>query len=157
MKYKGKKIEGRNKEIIAIPRPNGNIVFIAEALESWDLFDKICTEPEPPEVLKPGGIKEKDLEDSKYLKAINEHNVLRTHWIVLMSLKSTEDLEWETVNYNDPSTWMNYEKELKDAGFNPLEIGRIVRGVMSANGLNDDMIEAAKKDFLAGQGVVKDK
>lgn len=150
MKYKGKKIEGRNKEIIIIPREGENIVLIAEAVPDWDEFDKIITEPTPPIVLKPGGIKTENVRDPKYIKAMDDYGTQRTHWIILKSLQATTDLEWETVDINKPETWKNYEKELQDSGFSPIEIGRVVRGVMRANSLDDDMIDEAKSDFLAG-------
>jgi hypothetical protein len=149
MKYKGKKIEGKNVEIIPIPRPDGDVIFIAEAVTDWDEFEKIVPEPEVPMILKPGGIKIEQTNDKNYLKKIEEHNLLRTTWIVLKSLQATSELEWETVNMKDPKTWTNYERELKESGFSPIEIGRIIKGVMAANALDEDMIDAAKADFLA--------
>jgi hypothetical protein len=155
MKYKGKKVKGKNVEIIPIPRPDEDLIFIAEAVPGWEAFEKLCPEPEPPQILRPGGIKENDVNDPTFKKRAVEHAELRTHWLVLMSLQATPDLEWETVDMNDPATWNNYEKELKEAEFTPLELGRIVRGVMRANALDDDMIEAARQGFLRtreGQG-----
>jgi len=152
MKYKGKKVQGKNTEIIAIPRASGNLIFIAEAVPDWNDFNKYCPEPQPPTKLKPGGITTVNENDPLYRKKIEEYNTLRTHWLVIKSLQVTEDLEWETVDFTKSETWPNYEKELKDSDFTPLEIGRIVRGVMVANAIDDAMIEAAKSDFLATQG-----
>lgn len=151
MKYKGKKVEGRNSEIIPFKRPDGDIIFIAEAVQDWDEFEKYCAEPEAPEILKPGGKRFKDENDPKYKKKLEEYAETRTHWLVLKSLQATKDIEWETVDMNDSNTWKNYRKELKDSGFTELELGRLVRGVMVANSLDEDMIETAKQDFLRGR------
>jgi len=149
MKYKGKKVEGKNVEIIPIKRPEGDIIFIAEAVSNWDEFEKLLPEPTPPVVIKPGGQRVSDYTDKKFIKSVEEHARARTQWIVLKSLEATKDLEWETVDINKPETWLNYEKELKDSNFSIIEIGRIIRGVMVANSLDEDMIDAAKADFLA--------
>jgi len=151
MKYKGKKVEGRNTEIIAIPRPDGNIVFIAEAVPNWEQFEKLAPVPSPPEKLLPGGRKEPNYQDKKYLEEISKYGQLRTDWLVLTSLRATKELEWETVDYSKPETWPNYREELKESNFTDIEINLIINGVANANSLNEDMIEAAKKDFLAGR------
>jgi len=152
MKYKGKKLEGRNKEVIPIPRSGGDIIFIAEAVDSFDEFDKLVPEPKPPIIIKPGNVKIENTKDKKYLEALEEHNKLRTHFLVIKSLKDSPDLEWETVDFSKSETWPNYEKELKEAGLNDIEIGRIVMGVMRANSLDETMIEEARNNFLHGQG-----
>ena len=122
----------------------------------WSDFEKVVKEPDIPTVLKPGGIKIENPKDKKYIKELEEYATLRTHWIVLKSLQATPDIEWETVDITKPSTWCNYEKELKEADFTPIEVGRIVRGVMTANSLDEDMIDTARADFLAGrEGVEK--
>ena len=71
--------------------------------------------------------------------------------MILKSLEATEGLEWETVKMDDPETWLNYEKELKDSGLSPIEVGRIVGICMSANGLDERKMEAARDAFLAEQ------
>ena len=156
MKYKGKKLEGRNKEIIPIPRQDGDIIFIAEAIESFESFDRLLPEPEPPVVLRPGGQKTYNKKDKIYLRAVEEHNEQRTNFMVLQSLKDSPDLEWETVDYNEPKTWGNFRKELIESGFSEFEIGRIILGVMRANSLDENMIEEARNNFLLGAEEQKD-
>jgi len=54
MKYKGKKLEGRNTDILVLPRGGNRIVLKFQAVDSYDEFDLLVTIPKPPEILKPG-------------------------------------------------------------------------------------------------------
>lgn len=151
MKYKGKEVKGRNREIIPIPRLEGDIIFIAGTVQNWSEFENLVPEPTPPKILKAGGVKIEDKNDPGYLKALDEYNELRTHYLIISSLQATEELEWETVDIQKPETWKNYKKELENSDFSELEIGRIIVGVMRANSLDESMIEEARSNFLREQ------
>lgn len=154
MKIKGKKIEGPGVEYVVIPRPDsedGDIVFTCAAVLDYDAFDKLCPLPDPPMVLKPGGIQTPDVEDEDYQKIISEHGIKRIDWLTLKSLESTEGLEWETVDMQDPVTWKNYNDELKQAGFTFMEIAHIRQGVISVNSFDDRKMKEARERFLAGR------
>ena len=75
--------------------------------------------------------------------------------MIVYSLQSTPELEWEIVNYDKPETWASYEEELREAGFSEIEIGRVVMGVMRANSLDESLIDEARNSFLHGQGEVE--
>lgn len=151
MKYKGQIVKGKNREVIPIPREGEDIIFIAEAVQNWKEFEDLVPEPQPPEIIKPGGVRIKDTKDLNYIKAMAEFNTKRTCFLVLYSLQATKELEWETVKLNDPKTWKNYESELEQAGFTQIEMGRILTGVMRANSLDETMIDEARANFLLGQ------
>lgn len=153
MKLAGKRLEGPNIEMIVLPRGNGEpIVLHAQAILDYEPFDKLCPRPRPPVVMKRGGTKSLNVEDPRYKSALELYSHRRFAWIILTSLRhGTPSLEWETVNYGDPNTWLNYEKELRDAGFSTTELGHIHRGVMVANALDDDKLEEARNAFLASQ------
>jgi len=151
MKIKGKKIEGPNVVIAVIPRQSGDIIFKAKAVLDYDKFDALCPTPEPPTVTKPGGVTFKDVENAKYKEAVMEWAQQKTAWMVLESLKATDDLEWETVDYGKPETWDNYTKELQSSGFSDPEIARLIDAVTAANGLSQEKIDEATNRFLAGQ------
>jgi hypothetical protein len=151
MKYKGKVVKGKNQEIIPIPRKDGDIIFIAEAIQDWTEFEKFLAPPKPPVIFKPGGIKIEKDKDKKYLEALDEFNEQRTNYLIVASLQATPELEWETVQIDNPSTWKNIRKELTAADFTDLEIGRIWQGVMKANSLDENMIDEARDRFLLGQ------
>lgn len=151
MKINGKKIEGPNEEIVVIPRNSGDIVFKARAVLSFDEFDKLCPLPVPPKTLMKGGGFSENVESPEYKKNLDDWTSRRTHWMILESLKATENLEWETVDASKTDTWENYQTELLSSGFSPMEQARIVQAVTSACGLNQDKIDEATKRFLAGQ------
>lgn len=158
MKIAGRTISGVNIETIVIPRGDGNhLIFKAAAILDMDTFDSLVPEPNPPEVLYPGGRKEYDFKDVDYLKARKEFAELKLAWMVITSLKSTPDLEWEIVEPGKPSTWTNFRTEFKDAGLSDIEVGRIIAGVMKANCLSEEHIEQARKDFARSQAEQSEK
>jgi hypothetical protein len=147
----GKKLDGPKEEVVVIPRQDGDLVFKARAVLDFTDFDKLCPTPEPPEVIKPGGIKAADPEDADYLAKLDEWGTQKSNWMILKSLAATEGLEWETVNMSDPKTWANYQQEMQDSGLSMGEVSRIVSIIMDACGLNQQKIDEATKRFLAGQ------
>lgn len=151
MKIAGKKIEGRNTEVIVLPRPLGtDIVLRAEAVLSMERFNTMCPDPLPPMRIKPGGIREPNVTDPGYKAELVLFQTKRLAFLMLESLKATPDLEWETVKDDDPNTWVLWEKELADSGLSAIEIGRIRTGVLNANCLNESLIETARETFLRG-------
>lgn len=152
MKIKGKSISAPNVSMLVIPRDNGeDIVFKAQAILDMDVFEKLCPEPQPPTIIHRERGKEKDFKDKNYLKAQEFHAEQRMAYMVIESLKATDDLEWETVDYNDPSTWVKYKDELKASGFNHIEIGRITNLVFEANSLNEAKYKEARDRFTLSQ------
>lgn len=151
MKLGNTKLGKPNVEIIIFPRSEGDIVLKARAIPDMKEFDTLCPEPKPPTRMYPGGQKAEDVKDEGYLKEVDEHNELRVQYMVLQSLKETEELEWETVDEARPATWGNYVTELKEAGLSEFETNRVLTGVMAANGLDEERITEARSRFLASQ------
>lgn len=151
MKVNGKKLSGPTIETVVIPRSGGNLVFQARAILDYEPFNKLYPSPNPPEVLKPGGIRIKNVEDEGYKEAINKWATAQFDWMFIQSLRATKGLEWDTVKYDDPETWSNYREEMKESGLSPVEVSRIQMCVTDACGLNQDKIDEATKAFLAGQ------
>lgn len=153
MKIKGKKIEGPNQEIIAIPRGIGDdIILIVKAIQDMTPFEKMCSSPVPP-MRKIEGVDVPNVKDKKFLKAIDRYVEKRMAWMVITSLEATEELEWEKVDSSDPSTWMFFKDELKEAGFSDVEVNRVIGGVVSVNALSESKVEAARERFLLLQQV----
>lgn len=151
MKMFGKTIEGANEEFIAIPRSTGDIVFMAKAVLNYDDFEKLCPTPVPPKIMRPGGATTQNTEDPKYIEALNDWAQLKTDYMIITSLRKTDGLEWDTIDYGDSSTWGNYKSELIDSGFSPVEISRIINAVSIACSLNQEKIDEATQRFLAGR------
>jgi hypothetical protein len=150
MKINGRKI-GPSIETVVIPREGEDFVFRAQAVLDYSEFDTNNPEPKPPEALMPGGERKLIYDNPKYQERVGEWAESKTHWMILKSLQATEGLEWETVKMEDPSTWPNYQEEMKTSGLSPAEINTIVQTVITANGLNQQKIDEALERFLAGQ------
>ena len=149
MKIQGKKIEGANEVIIVIPRgSNSDIVLKAQAVLDMEPFDVMCPPPEPVKRTLPGGKEVKNFKDASYLKSLDNHSVKRLNWIVLTSLEATAGLEWDKINLSDPTTWNNFEEEMKEAGFSNVEVNRIVAACIEVNALNEEKIQEARERFL---------
>lgn len=154
MKLRGKKVEARHIEYIVIPRNNDkgepeDLVLKAQAILSFEDFDKMCPLPEPPMKQLPGGEYEIMEDNPQYKEKLEKHSARRMQYMMLKSLEATEDLEWDTVKITDPGSWDNLDKELADAGFSSFEVGHIRLGVMKANALSEERMNEARARFLA--------
>ncbi|KKK49716.1 hypothetical protein LCGC14_3132280, partial [marine sediment metagenome] len=140
MRIKGKKIEGVNVEVIAIPRGDrDDIIFQARAIQDMGSFNKMCPLPMPPQ-RKIDGVDVPQLKDPNYLKALEKRATQRIAWMTITALEATEGLEWEMVKADDPSTWLQLEPELIKADFSAVERQRIVAGVVNSNALSEEKI-----------------
>lgn len=151
MLLNGKKLYIPNEEVIAIPRGDTSFIFKATPVVDYDDLEKLCPRPVPPVRLFAGGTKQQNVEDPTYLKAVDLWSQRRVQWMICKSLLATEGLKWESVSFDDPETWGNYDSELKAAGFSDFEINRIVDGVIAACGMSQSRVDEATKSFLAGQ------
>jgi len=151
MKYQGEKIQTLGIEVLVIPRQAKKIVIKAQPVLSYDEFDQICKSPVAPMIIKANGEQFTDLNDKQYNGLLELYSKKRMAWMFLKSLQASEDLEFETVDFKNPDTWINYEKEMKEF-FSVAEYVMIQRLVLSACGLNMEKIEEATKNFIAGQG-----
>ena len=149
MKIKGQRL-GIPTEVVVIPREQGDFVFKCEAVESFEKFDQMCPRPEPPKRKYPNGEVQLVVEDPKYKDKLNKWSEKRVSFMILESLRHTEDLEWEKVKMDDPETWNNYLEEFEEAGLTDGEMNQIVQACLIVNALDDTRIKEAKERFLAG-------
>jgi len=153
MKMSGRKIQGPNEEILVLPRPDGDLVFKAKAVLDYTVFDSLVPQPKPPKMRKRG-VSElvEDNKDKNYLEELQNWSTKRMDFMILESLRTgTPELEWETVDSNNPDTWKNYEKELREAGFTPVEINLLNATCITANSLSQSKLDEARDRFLASQ------
>lgn len=152
MKIGGKRLDMPPEVVVPIIREGGEVFFKAGAVLDFKEFDTICPAPIPPMIQRKGESSPvPDFTDKKYIAASENYGRQRTNYMIVKSLSITEKLEWEKVKLNDPTTYDKYEEELREAGLNQIEIGRLITAVMEANGLDEAKIEAAKKRFLASK------
>lgn len=152
MKYKGKQIVNNNVQIVVIPRKDENIVFHLRPVLNTKRFDDLVKMPEAPSILMAGSsVVTKDTNDAKYKLAMTEYFKLKSAFTFLESISATPDLEWETVNLEDPKTWLNWQSEFEAAEFTESEKLLIFEGVQKANSLNSEYLDEVLNDFLASQ------
>lgn len=154
MKYKGQKLEGPAEEVIVFPRQSGDIVFHLKAIINYDECDKLDPRPEAPVRLLPGGAtgrQQENVEDPKFKEAMDDWAHRRTLYMIIKSLEPSEDVEWDTIQLENPSTWTNFDTEMEESGFTAGETTYLIRKIMQVNGLDEDKIKEATDSFLAGQ------
>ncbi len=151
MKIKGRKIQGPNTEPIIIPRSDGDIVLMAQAVLDMSEFDEKVPNPKPPIITLPGGTKKEDREDKYYLSLLKDRGQKRYGFFMMKSLETTEGLEWDLLDREKPETWGQWEEELKLAGFTAAEINLVMSGIATANGINEEKLAEARARFLASR------
>lgn len=129
------------------------LVFKCKAVLDYTEFEELVPRPKP-EVRnygpKDGGIKV-ITDDPGYLASLTEWSAMKTQWTILQSLSATDGLEWDSVDYEKPETWGNYEKELKEIGLSDYFIDSICGTAIEACGLSQQAIDEATESFLATQ------
>jgi len=148
MRYKGRKIEGRNSDILVLIKNGEKIMFKAEAVSDYAAFEKLVPLPTPPQVLRPGGVREANIHHPEYKKALEAYAESKTNYLIIKSLEASQDVEWDNIDATKPDTWKNWKTELTESGFTEIEILRIVQLCTRVNSLDDEMLEEAKNDFL---------
>lgn len=125
-----------------------NITFLCGAvLDLNESFERYCPEPKPPLVsdLKSGQ-QYHDESDKKYLAKRTAWGTRRISFLVIRSLLSTPELEWENVKVEVPDTWDKYREELNEF-LTPVEITRLVNAVLEANNPSENRRKEALENF----------
>lgn len=150
MKLKGIKLVAPAPTPIAIQHGQETVVLLCRVLTKvdWDKHDKLNPSPEPIKLNIPGGGIKLDTDSEEYKKAVDVNIDKRLAYMVIASLDSNEDIQFETVNLDDSSTWTNYRDEMREAGFTDAMIGNLVNQCINVNTFDPKLIEAAKQSFL---------
>lgn len=141
------------EELLVLPRGDKEIVFRATGVPDYAEFNALCPEPKAPGKLVAGSGWEPNKDDPDYKSLVDLHNSKRTAWMVINSLIPSK-IEWDTVVVGKPSTWVNWEADMKAAGLSQVECNRVIQLVFQANCLDEDKLKKAREVFLAGQGPV---
>jgi hypothetical protein len=149
MKIGGVPVTKPQDEILVLPRGEANLVFRAKALPDMEEFNALCPVPEPPgKLTKDGWVKDPD--EPGYKEILANYTRQRLAYMVVKSLEPS-DIEWTTVQPDNPKTWSRWDKEMLDAGLTQVEVNRILQLVIEANSLSEEKIKAARESFLRGQ------
>lgn len=147
LKIGGIEVNGPAEEILVLPRLDHEIVFRARAVSDLSHFEALCPMPKMPKKIVKGGAV--DDPNEGYVSQVAKRDRIRFAYICIKSLEPSE-VEWQTVDLDDPSTWEGWSQELTDAGFSSVEVQRIVVCVMQANSLDEAKLKAAREAFLRG-------
>lgn len=136
------------EETLVLPRGDQMMVFRATGLRDMEEFNRLCPEPICPKKLTKDGTVA-DTEDPDYKAACVGYGKRRWGYIAVHSL-APSNIEWDTVQLDNPSTWSNYEDDLKNAGLLASEILRVNGLVIEANCLDEAKLQQARLSFLRG-------
>jgi hypothetical protein len=113
-----------------------------------EAFLELCPEPVAPGKLTPDGF-QADLKNPDFVSSMTEFNRRRLAYMVINSL-APSNIEWETVDFDVPGTWANWETDLRNNGFSQIECNRILQLVLEANQLDEGKLKKARDAFLHG-------
>lgn len=154
VKIAGQSLERKlHEDVVVLPRGEDAIAVKARAIEDFTVFETLCPNPKPPGKLTKNGW-EPNPEDPSYKKMCETQALKRIGWMVLMSLY---EFEWDTVNEDNPSTWANWEDELKNDGFTSVERNLIMALVLDVNNLNEAKMKASRDSFILGQAQAREE
>jgi len=153
MKIGGKSVTGPPEVFEIFDREDGPLVFRARALPDMEEFYKRCPEPKPPGKLTKDGYVPLT-NDPGYLEIMGNHVKQRVGYMVTRSLEPSE-IEWDTVDLENPKTWQNWEPDLRKAGMTQVEVNRVGKLVMEANSLDETKLNQARESFLLGRALAR--
>jgi hypothetical protein len=136
------------EEVLVLPRGDKTVVFRAVGLEDMEGFKKLCPEPTPPSMLTKDGYVP-DTKDTGYQSVLAEYSARRLAYMVVYSLMPSQ-IEWDTVQLDNPATWIHWEDDLKAAGFPQVVCNRVLGLVFEANCLDEAKLQKAREVFLQG-------
>lgn len=153
MKIGGQDAAGPKKGLIVIERSTARYVFHFTAVLDDSEFEKLFPEPKPPRSWKKeaGGVVDNVL-DPTYLKAREKWAESKSDWYFLKSIEESK-IEWDSVKMDDPTTWGNWKKDFKAAGFSSNEIRAIENEFYKTNVVTEEMLNEARGRFLASQAM----
>lgn len=149
MKIGGVQVTAPAEQLLVIPRDGGPLVFRARALPDMSEFEALCPIPAPPGALtKDGWVP--NAADPTYKAVLENHAKKRLAFLVIRTLEPS-NIEWDTVDPNNPKTWVNWDTDLKNAGMIQNERNRVLDLCVECNVLTEEKIKNARDSFLLGQ------
>lgn len=152
MKIGGISITGElaelNEEVLILPRRKTQIVLTARAIPDMTDFEKRVPLPKPKKNFHKGKGWIEDLEDPDYLEAMERYTKIRVAYFVVESL---QEMEWANVDPKKPTTWENWEEDLKGIKFTQHECNLVLQLCFQVNQLDEAKLEQGRALFVLGQ------
>lgn len=139
-----------NEDVLVLPRRKTQIVLTARALEDMTTLEKRVPQPKPNKIFHKGKGWIPDENDATYKDQMEKYATLRVAYFVVMSLEPS-NITWSSVDLDNPSTWIKWEDDFKDAGFTQYECNLILGLCFRVNQLDEIKLENARQLFIHGQ------
>lgn len=151
MKVGGVQVTAPPEGLLILEREEGQLVFRARPVpvDAWDFFNKCCPEPAMPMVLVKGERQGNPQDETYQSQMLNLKNK-RIAYLCLKSLEPSQ-IEWDTVNLENPDTYLSFEDDLRNSGMTEMEIQRVIGLCVGANSLDEEKLKKARDSFLRGQ------
>lgn len=148
VKIAGKQVEKTLfEDFIVLPQVDEDIIIKARAVPSYEEFEALCPLPKPPvKHTRNGTVQNTD--DETFKLRVEQFALQKLGWL---AMKSLYEIEFETLEPENPKTWPRWEKELQDSGFTTNETSHILGLVLDVNNLNEAKMKEARDSFLHGQ------
>jgi len=147
MKINGQEIPKLSPKKAIFLREPVPVILTCQPILDFDDFEKVCPPPVAPEVLKPGGVRERNEKDASYIEAQEKYSEKRMAWIIIKSLEGN-NITWEKVNVDDVDTYTNYKEELIESGFTLVEINYLLEVILEASQVETEDLKAMRESFL---------
>lgn len=148
MKIAGQDVHMPPEDVVIFPRTHENLIFHIIGVDSFTDCDEKYPRPKPPKMLKRGQQIE-NIEDPTYKSQFDTWAQARQDWLLIKALECPKnDITWDHVNVDDPTTWSKVNDELKEAGLTQIELNRLINKVYEVNALSESGMETARANFL---------
>lgn len=151
MRVKGKEVKGCPVKPLVLRPDDGpdKIVLMGKALQNWDEFNKLCPHPTPPQMTTAKDGVVNDSTNKDYLSVLAAYVAAQNAYVFVKTLEPSE-IEWAYVKMDQPSTWVEWQRDLKEGNFTELEIKRISDFVIEVNNLDEEKLRKAREVFQQG-------
>lgn len=136
-------------EVLVLPRVKGPDIVIKAVCVDMSDYEEFYPRPKMPQRVVKGGV-EGDADSPAYKGQLTKWGQQRFAYMVVNSIIPS-DIEWDSVDPEDPASCVKWIEELKKGGLNDAECTRIINCVLTANSLNEAKLKEARDAFLLGQ------
>ena len=148
MKFAGREFKKANIRKLTITREGEKLVLTFQPSD-MERFELLYPEPKPRKMRKRNSTEWiENRNDPKFKEELAKRNSARLDYMAISSLEASQ-IEWDSVNIDDPETWSKWRDDFKESGFTNVEINRVFMTAMQANSIGDEDITEAEEDFLA--------
>lgn len=153
MKIGGVQVTEPVDEYLVLDRGGDRLVFVIKALKNMEEFDALAPRPKAPVRHTKDGIVE-ETDNPSYQSILMAYSQRRIAYMVIRSLEKS-NIEWDTVDPQNPKTWANWISDFENAGLTGAEVNAILNKVLEVNMLSEKRLKESRESFLRGQAMAR--